>query len=252
MCDICDGEVPTIVNKRKNIGVALCTKCIPLSTSGTPLEYVQCQEHNKPIEIKEMYIAPEPPEGTDLQKLVPHRQDEPCNCYELFTHANKSGEIIECCSKFINTQVQLTKCDCYVCMGMGVDRCVKDYSSYVNRSEKMDGQVKLNGNKNDNGKPELGLVPKSLIWAVGTILTFGAKIYGTHNWRKGLLWSRPYNALFRHLTAWWNGESLDLESGKSHLWHAATELAFLIEYEETKTGQDDRFKIVEIDKENRK
>jgi len=106
----------------------------------------------------------------------------------------------------------------------------------------VDGQVKLDGKKNDEGKPELGLVPKSLIWAVGTIMTFGARVYGTHNWRGGLAWSRPYNALLRHLTAWWSGENLDLESGKSHLWHAATELAFLIEYEESKTGQDDRYK----------
>jgi hypothetical protein len=104
----------------------------------------------------------------------------------------------------------------------------------------MDGQLRLDGKKFDEGKPQLGLVPKSLLWAVGTILTFGANIYGRDNWRKGLAWSRPYDALLRHLTAWWNGESLDLESGKSHLWHAGCELAFLIEYEETKTGEDDR------------
>lgn len=108
--------------------------------------------------------------------------------------------------------------------------------------QKMDGQPRLDGKKFDEGKPMLGLVPKSMIWAVGWILTFGAKKYGAHNWRKGLAWSRAYNALLRHLTAWWDGESLDAESGRSHLWHAATELAFLIEYEESKTGEDDRFK----------
>lgn len=106
----------------------------------------------------------------------------------------------------------------------------------------MDKQVKLGGIKNDNGKPKLGLVPKSLIWAVGTILTFGADKYGDHNWRSGLAWSRVYDALLRHLTAWWSGENLDKESGKSHLWHAACELAFLIEYEEAKGGIDDRYK----------
>lgn len=106
----------------------------------------------------------------------------------------------------------------------------------------MDTQPRLDGKKNDNEKPQLGLVPKSLIWSVGTILTFGAKIYGAWNWKQGLLWSRPYNALLRHLTAWWDGESVDKESGKSHLWHAATELSFLIEYEEKNLGQDDRYK----------
>jgi hypothetical protein len=103
-------------------------------------------------------------------------------------------------------------------------------------------QIQSLGKKFDEGKPQLSLVPKSLIWAVGTVLTFGAKKYGTDNWRRGLAWSRPYNALLRHLTAWWAGETVDAESGKSHLWHAATELAFLIEYEETNRGDDDRYK----------
>lgn len=108
---------------------------------------------------------------------------------------------------------------------------------------KMVGQERLDGKKNDEGKIELGLIPGSLLWAIGEILTFGAKKYGEHNWRKGLAWSRPYNALLRHLTVWWAGESLDKESGKSHLWHAATELAFLVEYEGSNTGKDDRFKV---------
>ena len=49
-----------------------------------------------------------------------------------------------------------------------------------------------------------------------------------------------YNATLRHLTMFWDGENLDQETGKSHLWHAATELAFLIEYEEKGLGNDDR------------
>ena len=110
------------------------------------------------------------------------------------------------------------------------------------RSSSVDTQPRLDGKKFDEGKPMLGLISKSLIWGVGTILTFGAVKYGEQNWRKGMLWSRPYNALLRHLTAWWDGESNDLESGKSHLWHAATELMFLMEYEEKNLGQDDRYR----------
>jgi hypothetical protein len=106
----------------------------------------------------------------------------------------------------------------------------------------MQGQEQLNGKKNDSGKPMLGLVPKSLIWAVGTILTMGCVKYGKNNWRGGLHWSRPYDALLRHLTAWWDGEDKDSESGHSHLWHAACELSFLIEYEEKHFGKDDRYK----------
>jgi hypothetical protein len=106
----------------------------------------------------------------------------------------------------------------------------------------MQGQVQLNGQKNDQGKPMLDLVPRSLIWAVGDILTSGAEKYGKHNWRSGLLWSRPYAALLRHLTSWYDGEDTDTESGRSHLWHAAAELSFLIEYEAKQLGKDDRYK----------
>lgn len=109
------------------------------------------------------------------------------------------------------------------------------------REVTMQGQVKLDGKKDDSGKPNLDLVPRSLIWAVGDILTSGASKYGKHNWRNGLLWSRPYAALLRHLTAWWDGEDKDSETGRSHLWHAAAEIAFLVEYEEKKLGQDDRY-----------
>lgn len=112
----------------------------------------------------------------------------------------------------------------------------------------MDGQPRLDGKKFDEGKPELGLVTKSLIWAIGGILTFGAKKYGAHNWRKGLAWSRAYNATLRHLTAWWEGENLDAESGKSHLHHAACEIMFLIEYEEKGTGYDDRYIVEKLAK----
>jgi hypothetical protein len=104
----------------------------------------------------------------------------------------------------------------------------------------MDGQVRLDGKKFDEGKPQLGLVTRTLIWGIGTIMTMGVSKYGRDNWRGGMAWSRPYDALLRHLTAWWDGENKDAESGHSHLWHAAAELMFLIEYEAKKLGQDDR------------
>lgn len=106
----------------------------------------------------------------------------------------------------------------------------------------MDGQEKLGGVKHDEGKPMLGLISTAFLWGIATIMTAGAKKYGEHNWRKGMAWSRPFNALMRHLTAWWGGENKDGETGKSHLWHAACELMFLVEYEEKKIGNDDRYK----------
>lgn len=109
------------------------------------------------------------------------------------------------------------------------------------------------GIKYDQGKPRLDLIPPELIFAVGEILTFGAitKGYGERNWEKGMEWGRTFGALMRHMWTWWMGKEpvttksflfgpLDMESGRSHLWHAAACLAFLIAYEERQIGKDDR------------
>lgn len=65
---------------------------------------------------------------------------------------------------------------------------------------------------------------------------------GDRNWEHGMKWSRPFGALMRHMWAWWGGEPSDPETGRSHLWHAACCIAFLIAYEERGDGEDDRWK----------
>lgn len=87
------------------------------------------------------------------------------------------------------------------------------------------------GTKFDNGKPMLDLVPPSLEEAVGEILTLGALKYDRNNWKKGIEYSRVISALKRHLNEFYKGNLIDNESGKPHLWHAACNLAFLIEFE---------------------
>lgn len=94
--------------------------------------------------------------------------------------------------------------------------------------------------KYDQEKPQIGLIAPSLIEALGQVLSFGAKKYSPHNWRRGFIWSRPFNSLMRHMWSWWNGEDKDSETGMSHLWHAAACLMMLIEFEVSRTGQDDR------------
>jgi hypothetical protein len=98
------------------------------------------------------------------------------------------------------------------------------------------------GHKDDSGKVRMDLIPPELLFAVGDILTFGASKYAPRNWETGMLWSRPFGALMRHLWAWWGGEKLDPETGRSHLWHAGCCIAFLIAYEERGVGTDDRYK----------
>lgn len=106
------------------------------------------------------------------------------------------------------------------------------------------------GAKYDSGKVRLELIPPELLFAVGTILTFGADKYADRNWELGMKWSRVFGALMRHMWCWWGGKlptstnfvfgDLDDETKHSHLWHAGCCLTFLIAYEERKIGEDDR------------
>jgi len=97
------------------------------------------------------------------------------------------------------------------------------------------------GTKHDEGKPMVGLLPAEAIIEVSKVFTFGAKKYDSHNWRKGFIWSRVYDAVLRHVFAWVSGENKDPESGLSHLAHAIAGLMMLITFEKTGTGNDDRY-----------
>lgn len=96
------------------------------------------------------------------------------------------------------------------------------------------------GTKFDQGKLPFHLLPPELLTAITTVLDFGASKYAPRNWEAGMDWSRVFSALQRHMWAWWAGEDKDPETGKSHLWHAACCIAFLVTFEERKTGKDDR------------
>lgn len=96
------------------------------------------------------------------------------------------------------------------------------------------------GRKADTDKQRLDLIPPEMFTGIGDVLTFGAKKYGDRNWEAGMDWGRVYAALLRHMIAWWSGEGVDPETGKSHLCHAGACVAFLIAYESRGVGNDDR------------
>ena len=97
------------------------------------------------------------------------------------------------------------------------------------------------GVKHDSGKPRMDLLPPEALREAAAVLALGAEKYDAHNWRKGFAYSRLIAAALRHIFAWVGGENTDPESGKSHLAHAACCLLFLITFEVTKTGTDDRY-----------
>jgi hypothetical protein len=96
--------------------------------------------------------------------------------------------------------------------------------------------------KYDSGKLPWDLLPIEATEAMIQVLEFGATKYDAHNWRKGFTYSRVSAAALRHLTSWMRGEQTDPESGLSHLAHCMCCIAFLLTYELTGTGTDDRYK----------
>ncbi len=94
--------------------------------------------------------------------------------------------------------------------------------------------------KYDSSKRNYALLPWGAIDEIVKVLEHGADKYMAHNWRRGTTWSRYWSASMRHLTAWWRGESVDEETGLSHLAHCACCLIFLISYEMEQLGTDDR------------
>jgi hypothetical protein len=77
-------------------------------------------------------------------------------------------------------------------------------------------------------KVPFSTVSAPVIAEVGVAMMEGARKYGRHNYRAvGVLSSVYYDAAFRHLTAWWEGEDIDPDSGMSHLAKAMASIAVL-------------------------
>jgi hypothetical protein len=94
--------------------------------------------------------------------------------------------------------------------------------------------------KYDSSKRDYSLVPWGALDEVVKVLEAGAEKYTPDNWRRGTVWTRYWSASMRHITAWIRGESVDQETGLSHLAHAVCCLLFLISYEMEGLGTDDR------------
>ena len=89
------------------------------------------------------------------------------------------------------------------------------------------------GKKDDVGKLRYSLIPPIATRALATVLTFGAKKYEPNNWQKVENAEERYmDALYRHLEAYRDDEILDDESHLPHLWHALTNLVFLIWFQD--------------------
>lgn len=98
-----------------------------------------------------------------------------------------------------------------------------------------DNQAIKDSNPKDNigsKKPGLSAVPCAPLYEAGAALAYGGLKYGRHNWRAiGVRSSVYYDAVLRHLMAWWEGEDIDpVEQGGSGLPHLAHAIAGLMVY----------------------
>jgi len=89
------------------------------------------------------------------------------------------------------------------------------------------------GNKFDGDKIRPTLLPVKSLEKILQVLEFGAKKYSANSWQEvpdG--YQRYFDALYRHLYAIQRGETVDSESGLSHLAHAGCCLMFMLTLEE--------------------
>ncbi len=106
----------------------------------------------------------------------------------------------------------------------------------------------IEGTKPTNPKDAIGSakVPMHLWPKTATVLGAlglldGALKYGRSNWRAvGIRASIYYDAVDRHMSAWFEGEDIDPDSGLPHLAHALASLAIIVDAIAGDRFRDDR------------
>jgi hypothetical protein len=86
------------------------------------------------------------------------------------------------------------------------------------------------------------LIPPSVLWEIAEHYGKGAEKYDDDNWRRGYDWKYSYAALQRHLSAFWDGEDIDPETGSKHVVAAAWHCIALSWFMDNKPEYDPRSK----------
>ena len=90
-------------------------------------------------------------------------------------------------------------------------------------------------------KAPMSGLPAPVLMECGLVKLHGDLKYGAYNWREaGVRASVYYNAFFRHIEAWYEGEDLDPDSGEHHIAHAITGLMVLRDSQMFGNCVDDR------------
>lgn len=90
-------------------------------------------------------------------------------------------------------------------------------------------------------KAPLSTLPTGPIYEIALAMLEGARKYGRHNYRvMGVKASVYYDAAMGHITAWWEGEDIDPDSGIHHLGKAMACLAVIRDSMMMENWIDDR------------
>lgn len=97
------------------------------------------------------------------------------------------------------------------------------------------------GKKNDQGKPDLSLIPYCAEVSLAQALMVGENKYGRFNYTKGMSANRLIAAMRRHIGQWADGEELDQTDGQPHLGSVMACCAMLLDLQRLGRLEDDRF-----------
>lgn len=93
------------------------------------------------------------------------------------------------------------------------------------------------------GKPTISDVPPIGLFSMGAAMSDGAKKYGRFNWRTTEVTSSVFfDAMMRHLLAWYMGEDHAQDSSVHHLGHLQAGAAIVLDAELYGVLRDDRDK----------
>lgn len=98
----------------------------------------------------------------------------------------------------------------------------------------------VKGLRYNTGKLPYHLISPLATRELARVLGKGAEKYAERNWENGLVWTECEGSLERHLEKWKLGEEYDPESGCLHMAHVLCNAMFLLHFQLTGTGKDDR------------
>jgi hypothetical protein len=108
------------------------------------------------------------------------------------------------------------------------------------------GEVRITDPKTGGQKgqkpAQMSYFPFDALTEISKVYQYGASKYARDNWKKGYNWSLNFDAMMRHMFAFWEGEDIDPESHCSHVAHAAWHAITLLWFQQHYKEGDDRAK----------